>query len=45
MLEDWIYTQFGTAPGEEHYRTDQFKSYIAYSLQADVMCRYARRWA
>lgn len=45
MLEDWIDTQFGTAPGEENYRTDQFKSYVAYSLQADVMCRYARRWA
>lgn len=45
MLEDWIDTQFDTPPSETDYRTDQFKSYVAYSLQADIMCRYARRWA
>ena len=45
MLEDWIDTQFETSPNETDYRTDKFKFYTAYSLQADIMCRYARRWA
>lgn len=45
MLEDWIETQFKTLPGEPYYRTDNFKFYAAYSLQADIMYRYARRWA
>ena len=45
MLEDWIHTQFETAPNESDYRTDRFNSYAAYSLQTDIMYRYARRWA
>lgn len=45
MLEDWIDTQFNTPAGEDDYRTDDFKTYVAYSLQADIMYRYARRWA
>lgn len=45
LLEDWQLTQFGTDPDEEDYRTGNFKFYTAYSLQADLMYRYARRWA
>lgn len=45
MNEDWQLTQFNTPPDEENYRTDRFRLYAAYSLQADVMYRYARRWA
>ena len=45
LIEDWSLTQFHTPKGEKDYRTDQFKLYMTYSLQLDVMCRYARRWA
>lgn len=45
LLEDWLITQFGTPPSHPDYRTDRFRIYPAYSLQADVMWRYARRWA
>lgn len=45
LLEDWQETQFQTEPDEPGYRTDQFHLYAAYSLQCDVMYRYARRWA
>jgi len=45
MLEDWQITQFGTPSSDPDYRTEQFKFYMAYSLRADMMYRYARRWA
>lgn len=45
MLEDWLLTQFQTPPTDPNYRTEDFKFYMAYSLQADLMYRYARRWA
>ncbi len=45
LLEDWNLTQYKTPKGDPDYRTDDFKLYAAYSLQADVMRRYARRWA
>ncbi len=45
MLEDWKLTQFNTPPGDADYRTSDFRFYMAYSLQTDVMYRYARRWA
>lgn len=45
MLEDWQRTQYETDPSADDYRTDHFRLYAAYSLQADVMYRYARRWA
>lgn len=45
LHEDWIITQFYTDPEAPDYRTSHFKLYAAYSLQADVMRRYARRWA
>ena len=45
LNEEWLLTQFGTPPGEENYRTDDFSIYLAYSLQVDLMRRYARRWA
>ena len=44
-LEDWQVTQFQTPPSDPDYRTGDFKLYAAYSLQADLMRRYARRWA
>jgi len=44
-LEDWQLTQFQTPQSSPDYRTDDFKLYAAYSLQMDVMRRYARRWA
>lgn len=44
-LEDWQLTQFHTPQSSPDYRTDDFKLYAAYSLQMDVMRRYARRWA
>ena len=45
LLEDWQLTQFNTPPGDPDYRTDRFHFYMAYSLQAGVLYRYARRWA
>ena len=45
LMEEWQQTQFYTDPGEEDYRTDSFRCYLAYSFGADVMYRYARRWA
>ena len=45
LLEDWQTTQFMTSPDSADYRTERFKFYMAYSAKADIMCRYARRWA
>ncbi len=45
LLEDWQKTQYQTDPSDPDYRTDHFRFYTAYSLQASLMCRYARRWA
>lgn len=45
LLEDWLLTQFNTPSTEPDYRTEHFRIYPAYSLQTDVMYRYARRWA
>jgi len=45
LNEDWLETQYGTPPESDKYRTSRFHFYKAYSLQADVMRRYARRWA
>ena len=45
LLEDWQRTQFNTNPEDPDYRTEDFHFYMAYSLQANVMYRYARRWA
>ena len=45
LNEEWQRTQFRTPYGDPDYRTEHFKVYAAYSLQADVMVRYARRWA
>lgn len=42
--EEWQLTQFKTASDEADYRTEHFRLYAAYSLQAAVMRRYARRW-
>ncbi len=45
LNEDWKKTQHHTKPGAPRYRTGRFRLYAAYSLQADLMFRYARRWA
>lgn len=45
MLEDWLLTQFNTPSTEPDYRTENFKVFAAYSAQADLMYRYAPRWA
>lgn len=45
LLEEWLRTQYQTSPTSPDYRTDHFKRYFVYNLQADVMRRYARRWA
>lgn len=45
LLEDWQLTQFHTSPEDPNYRTSKFSVYGAFSLQADVLYRYARRWA
>ena len=45
LNEDWQLTQFHTHPDSARYRTGRFRMYTAYALQADVMWRYARRWA
>ncbi len=45
LNEDWQLTQFQTEPDSPDYRTGRFRLYAAYSLQADVLYRYARRWA
>lgn len=45
MLEDWLETQFRTSPTDPNYRTENFHVYPTYSIQCDLMYRYARRWA
>ena len=45
LLEDWQRTQFYTDPDQPDYRTERFHFYMAYSGQASLMYRYARRWA
>ncbi len=45
LYEDWVHTQFDTSPDSPDYRTNDFKYYTVYTLQADYMYRYARRWA
>ena len=45
LFEEWNKTQYGTDPGAKGYRTSHFNVYATLSAQADVMYRYARRWA
>ena len=45
LFEEWNTTQFHTPKGDPDYRTGDFGLYMAYSAQADLMYRYARRWA
>lgn len=45
LLEEWLQTQYHTDPSDANYRTDHFQRHTVYNLQADVMRRYARRWA
>lgn len=45
LFEEWKKTQFATEPGEPDYRTEHFHHYVTYSADAELMVRYARRWA
>lgn len=45
IYEDWIQTQFKTPMDDPSYRSNNFSKYAVYSLSADYMSRYARRWA
>lgn len=45
LEEEWSQTQFYTDPQDPDYRTADFTCYMALSAQADLMYRYARRWA
>ncbi len=45
LEEDWSYTQFDLPSEDPEYRTEDFKLYTAWSTEADIMYRYARRWA
>ena len=45
LLEDWQQTQFDTPPTHPDYRTDDFHFYMAYSLQADILRRWHRKFA
>ena len=45
LMEEWQQTQYYTSPDDEDYRTEDFEHYMAYAASADVMWRYARRWA
>lgn len=45
LFEEWNKYQYQTDPGEDGYRKSHYHLYATYSAQADVMCRYARRWA
>lgn len=45
LIEDWISTQYGTAPSEADYRTEHFQRYAVANVQMDRIFRYAQRWA
>ncbi len=45
LFEEWQLTQFQTPAGSPGYRTGHFRIYPTYSVQADFLVRYARRWA
>lgn len=45
LLEEWLRTQYKAAPADPDYRTGDFRFYPTYNVQADLMRRYARRWA
>lgn len=45
LLEEWDRTQYKLPETDPAYRKGSFAVYAAYSLSADIMCRYTRRWA
>lgn len=45
LSEEWQNTQFNSQPSDPDYRKDKFSVYGAFSMQTDIMYRYARRWA
>lgn len=45
LLDDWLITQYATPPSAPDYRTAHFRIHPSYTVQADLMRRYARRWA
>lgn len=45
LLDDWLLTSFSRPPSAPDYRTGHFHFYPSFSVQTNVMYRYARRWA
>ena len=45
LNEEFQLTQFYTSPDSPDYCKNHFNRYVTWSAQADLMCRYARRWA
>lgn len=45
LLEDWLIKQYQTPPSSPEYRRGRLHFFSSYSLQANLMYRYARRWA
>ncbi|MDD7319094.1 MAG: acyloxyacyl hydrolase [Prevotella sp.] len=45
LNEEFQQTQFYTPPDSPDYCKNDFNKYVTWSAQADLMCRYARRWA
>ena len=45
LYQDWLKTQFETEPDDPDYRSNDFKHYAVYAVQADYMRRHHRRWA
>lgn len=45
LNEDWQMTQFQLDASHPDFRTNKFSVYGAFSFQADLLYRYARRWA
>ncbi|RRD02279.1 acyloxyacyl hydrolase [Prevotella sp. OH937_COT-195] len=45
LNEEFQLSQFYTPPDAPGYCKNSFNRYVTWAAQADVMCRYARRWA
>lgn len=45
LNEEFQLSQFYTSPDSPDYCKNHFKRYVTWSAQADLMYRYARRWA
>ena len=45
IYEDWVQTQFKTPMDSPDFRANSYSKYAVYTISADYMSRYARRWA